>query len=46
MKEKKLSTQQPSEETKMKMAEFFLNTSVPRILADLEKQQEQVKKSS
>jgi hypothetical protein len=32
---------QPSEETKRKMVEFFMKTSVPRILAEMEKEKKQ-----
>ncbi|MED0649735.1 hypothetical protein [Aeribacillus composti] len=34
---------QPSEETKRKMVEFFMRTSVPRILADMKKQEQEQK---
>jgi hypothetical protein len=37
---------QPSEETKRKMVEFFMRTSVPRILADMEKEQEKKEKEA
>jgi hypothetical protein len=32
-----------SEETKRKMVEFFMRTSVPRILADMKKQEQEQK---
>jgi hypothetical protein len=34
---------QPSEETKRKMVEFFMRTSVPRIIADMKKQEQEQK---
>jgi len=34
---------QPSEETKRKMVEFFMRTSVPRILADIKKREQEQK---
>ncbi|PGZ07389.1 hypothetical protein COE47_33520, partial [Bacillus thuringiensis] len=34
----------PSEETALKMAEFFMRTSVPRILAEMEAEQEKINK--
>ncbi len=37
---------QPSEETKRKMVEFFMRTSVPRILADMKKQEQKEKEAS
>jgi len=34
---------QPSEETKRKMIEFFMRTSVPRILAEMKKKEQEQK---
>ncbi|WP_190325347.1 hypothetical protein [Bacillus cereus] len=35
-KERTILDNPPSEETALKMAEFFMRTSVPRILAEME----------
>lgn len=43
-KERTILDNPPSEETALKMAEFFMRTSVPRILAEMEAAEEAKKK--
>ncbi|EJQ36362.1 hypothetical protein IEC_03832 [Bacillus toyonensis] len=43
-KERTILDNPPSEETALKMAEFFMRTSVPRILAEMKAAEEAKKK--
>ncbi|MEF7556199.1 hypothetical protein [Bacillus thuringiensis] len=43
-KERTILDNPPSEETALKMAEFFMRTSVPRILATRKAEQEKINK--